>query len=102
MEPGSVEFAALLDREHIRLCLARLARGEDRRNAEIISARFWPDSRTDYGVFEGSFTEYLAWVVPGSDAILNTQHILGQSWIQLDAEQARDRTLCSRTEVGYA
>jgi len=82
----------LLDRETIRDCLARLARGEDRRNAAAISAAFWPDARTDYGVFEGSFDEYLAWVVPGADAITNTQHVLGQSVIEASGEEARVET----------
>ena len=81
-----------LDREKIRDCLARLARGEDRRNAEQISACCWPDSTTDYGVFVGNFAEYLAWVVPGSPAIPVTQHILGQSVIELDGDTARVET----------
>jgi len=77
------ELAAFLDREKIRDCIARLARGEDRRDAQSISACYWPDSRTDYGVFAGNFDEYLAWVVPGSPAIVDTQHVLGQSLIDL-------------------
>lgn len=79
---------AMLDREAIRDCCARLARGEDRRDANLIRTAYWPDSRSDYGVFEGSFDEYLAWVVPGADAITNTQHVLGQSHIELEREGA--------------
>jgi hypothetical protein len=86
------ELQALLDREQIRECLSRLARGEDRRDAKMISASYWPDSWTDYGVFAGSFDQYLAWVVPGSDAILVTQHVLGQSHIVLDGDTARVET----------
>jgi hypothetical protein len=41
----------LLDREQIRDCIARLARGEDRRDAELIRASFWPDAAVDLGVF---------------------------------------------------
>jgi hypothetical protein len=90
---GSAEgLEAYLDREKIRDCIARLARGEDRRDAATISACYWPDSRTDYGVFEGSFAEYLAWVVPGSEAITNTQHVLAQSVIELAGETARVET----------
>jgi SnoaL-like domain len=79
---------ALVERDQIRECIVRLARGEDRRNAELISASYWPDSTTDYGVFVGSFDKYLAWVVPGSPAILVTQHVLGQSFIDLKGETA--------------
>ncbi len=88
----SQQLRDLLDRESIRNGLIRLARGEDRRDAALISSAYWPDSTTDYGVFKGSFDEYLAWVVPGADAITNTQHVLGQSYIELDGDMAKVET----------
>jgi SnoaL-like domain len=84
MDTFTDELKAFLDRERIRDRIVRLARGEDRRTADIISACYWPDASADYGVFQGSFPEYLAWVVPGADAIKNTQHVLGQSVIDLE------------------
>jgi hypothetical protein len=66
MSAPSEEVAELLDREKIRNCLARLARGEDRRNAEVIAGSYWPQAVVDHGIFTGTFDEYLAWVVPGS------------------------------------
>ena len=39
MNPLNQELADLLARDKIRDCLARLARGEDRRDAELITAR---------------------------------------------------------------
>jgi SnoaL-like domain len=78
----------LLDREQIRDCIARLARGEDRRDAELIRAAFWPDATVDLGVFAGPFDEYLAWVVPGSPSIPVTQHVLGQSVIERSGDAA--------------
>jgi SnoaL-like domain len=92
MTDRTEDLHALLDRDRIRECIARLARGEDRRNADLISASYWPDSTTDYGVFKGSFQEYLAWVIPGSAAILVTQHILGQTFVELDGAVARAET----------
>jgi hypothetical protein len=86
------DLEAFLNRELIRDVLARLARGEDRREAAAISAAFSPGARVDYGVFAGSFDEYLAWVVPGADAITNTQHVLGQSVIEFDGDAARAET----------
>lgn len=83
-----------LDREAIRHALATLARGEDRRDAVLITRAYWPDSVTDYGVFQGDFAAYLAWVVPGADAITNTQHVLGQSYIEFDGDRA-----CVETQV---
>lgn len=82
----------LLAREKIRDCIERLARGEDRRDASLITTAFWPDATADYGIFAGTFDEYLAWVVPGSPAIPVTQHVLGQSLIEFDATAARVET----------
>jgi len=92
MDPMTEELRALLERDKIRECVARLARGEDRRDAKLISASYWPDSTTDYGVFVGSFDKYLAWVVPGSPAIPVTQHVLGQSTIDVAGNVARVET----------
>lgn len=92
MDATTQELQALLDRDRVRECIARLARGEDRRNGEMIKASYWPDSRTDYGVFEGSFDDYYAWVIPGSEAIKNTQHVLGQTVVELDGGTARAET----------
>jgi hypothetical protein len=72
-------LTTLLDREEIRDCIAGLTRGEDRRDAALISGSFWPDATIDLGMFAGSFDEYLDWVVPGSPAIPVTQHVLGRA-----------------------
>ena len=84
--------AALLDREKIRDCIAAVARGEDRRDAELIRASYWPHATCDYGIFTGSFPDYLDWVLPGSPAIVVTQHILGQILITLSGHIARSET----------
>jgi len=88
----TAELQALLDRDKVRDCVARLARGEDRRDAEIIKSCFWPDSTFDYAMYKGVFEEYLAWVVPGADAIIDTQHMLGQTVIELAGDTARAET----------
>jgi hypothetical protein len=62
MSTPSRELAELLDREKIRGCLARLARGEDRRNTQLIAGSYWPQAIIDHGIFTGTFDEY--W--PGS------------------------------------
>jgi hypothetical protein len=78
----------VIARERIRDCLARVARGEDRRDADLISGAYWPDATDDHGISAGTFKEYLAWVVPGSSSIPNTLHTLGQSLIELRSEVA--------------
>jgi hypothetical protein len=92
MDTLTAEVRAFLEREKIRDCIARLARGEDRRDADLISTCCWSDSTSDYGVFFGTFDQYLAWVVPGSPAIPVTQHVLGQSVIELRGNAASVET----------
>jgi hypothetical protein len=92
LESITEELESFLEREKIRDCIGRLARGEDRRDAEIIRACYWPDSTSDYGVFFGTFDQYLAWVVPGSPVIPVTQHVLGQSIIDLKGGKALAET----------
>ncbi|MEO6093690.1 MAG: nuclear transport factor 2 family protein [Novosphingobium sp.] len=86
------DLKALLDRETIRNCVVRLARGEDRRSAALIKSCWWPDARFDYGVHEGGFAAYLDWVVPGADAVLDTQHVLGQTHVELLGDIAKAET----------
>jgi SnoaL-like domain len=85
-------LAEMLDRDSIRNAVVRLARGEDRRDPDLVSSAFWPDATFDYGVFAGDFPAYLAWVTPGADSIPNTQHILAQTLIELEGATARAET----------
>lgn len=89
------ELTQLLDREKIRNCIVRLARGEDRRDADILRSCYWSDARIDFGTFEGSFTDYLGFVVPGDPALPCTLHFLGQTHTDLDGNSARAETLVS-------
>ena len=92
-EETNERLAAWLDRLDIQDCIARLARGEDRRSADLISGSFSPDAVIDMGVFKGSFDEYLSWVVPGDPSLPVTVHSLGQSVIELKGESALAETL---------
>lgn len=89
MESIDNEFMA---RAAIRECIIRIARGEDRRDAHLLRGAFWSDATFDFGLQAGDLAAYLAWVVPGSAAIQTTQHLLGQSYIELDGASARAET----------
>jgi hypothetical protein len=82
------ELAELVGRDAIRHCLARLAR----RDPGLIRGCYWPEATVDFGIFAGGFDDYLAWVVPGSPAVVLTQHILGQSLIELAGDRAGAET----------
>jgi len=89
---SSDELIEIVARERIRDCVARLARGEDRRDAAVISSCFWSDGAVDFGIFAGTFDDYLAWVTPGAPSIPVTLHTLGQSLIDLSGEAAKVET----------
>ncbi len=101
MDATASEMREYIDRAQIRDCLIQLARGEDRRDAALISSSYWPDSITDYGVFKGDFAAYLAWVVPGADAITNTQHVLGQSYIDYAGASAPNLASVETQVISY-
>lgn len=92
MSSESNRLEQWLDRLDIIDCIARLARGEDRRSAELISGSFSPDAIIDMGVFKGPFDQYLEWVVPGDPSLPVTQHILGQSVVELSGSEAKAET----------
>jgi hypothetical protein len=85
-------LAEAVAHHQIRSCIIALARGEDRRDARIITGCFWPDADVNFGIFVGSFDEYLAWVVPGAESISVTLHTLGQSLIQVNGASAAVET----------
>lgn len=88
-------LAPMLARVAIRNCVVRLARGEDRRNAALISSAYWSDATIDFGTFAGDFATYLGFVVPGDPALPCTVHFLGQTHVELDGDTARAETLVS-------
>ena len=92
MTDSSDELSAIVARENIRDCLAQLARGEDRRDAALISGCFWSDAAVEFGIFAGTFDDYLAWVTPGAPSIPVTLHTLGQSLIELSGDTAAVET----------
>ncbi len=95
MDAQAQQMADMLARDAIRNCIVRLARGEDRRDAELISSAYWSDAHIDFGTFAGDFATYLGFVVPGDPALPCTVHFLGQTHTELDGDTARAETLVS-------
>ncbi len=81
---------ALLSRERIREVLYRYARGIDRKDAEEIKRSFWPDSRVDFGIYQGSGQEFASliggWFTDGGVDI--TAHLIGNIIIVLNGDTA--------------
>lgn len=92
MNNQAQRLATVADKAEIVQCIVRVARGEDRRDEQLIGSGFAPDAIIDMGVFRGSYPEYIGWVVPGDPSLPVTSHALGQSYIELDGEAARVET----------
>ena len=89
------ELAGLFSREAIRNCIVRLARGEDRRDAQLISSAYWSDAHIDFGTFAGDFATYLGFVVPGDPALPCTCISSARPTPSSTATRARAETLVS-------
>ena len=73
----------VIDREQIRDCLARLSRGLDRRDGDLVRGSFWPEASDDEGVAIVTVDQLVAWISPGDPAMRLTMHTMGHSLIDV-------------------
>ena len=67
---------------------SRLARAIDRCDAALLAGLFHPDATDDHGLFKGTATEFIAWVIPLLKTMKQTQHVIGQCLIEVDGDSA--------------
>jgi hypothetical protein len=84
----SMSMEEVIDREQIRDCLARLARGLDRRDADLVRGAYWPEATDDEGVAVVTLDQMVAWVCPGDPAMRLTMHTMGHSLISVRGVKA--------------
>lgn len=95
MSPEELEsgLRELQDREAIRACLARYARGVDRLDRELLLSAYHPDAIDDHGKFVGGPTEFADWVFGQHiGAHLSHQHCLLNHVCELDGDTAHAET----------
>ena len=91
---------ALLDKDEITDTIHRVARGTDRLDKELIISGYHPDGFDDHNNFRGSPVEFADWVLEVLAHFDYTQHLLGQSRIQLDGDVGVRRDLLQRPPCG--
>ena len=74
--PTSRILAELADREAIRECLYRYARGVDRLDADMIRSAYWPDCTDNHMGFTGNAEEFIAWAFPIMRTMDQTMHMI--------------------------
>jgi ketosteroid isomerase-like protein len=78
----------LADREAIRECLYRYARGVDRLDAGMLRSAYWPDAIDTHLDFKGTAEEFIAWAFPIMQDMDQTQHMIANVLITLRGDQA--------------
>lgn len=74
----------LADREAIRDCLYRYARGMDRCDESMLRSAYWEDAIDDHLAFYGTREELISWAIPIVRMMDQGQHIIGNIFIRID------------------
>jgi len=83
----------LWNREQIRQCLSRYARGVDRFDREMILSAYHPDAIDEHGKFVGTPTEFVEWAMgQHGQAHLTHQHCLLNHSCEFDGDTAYAET----------
>lgn len=92
----------LWNREQIRQCLHRYARGVDRFDRELILSAFHSDAVDEHGKFVGTPEEFVDWALHlHGTAQLSHQHCLLNHWCDLDGDTAHAETYFMFTAMNH-
>jgi hypothetical protein len=78
----------LADREAIRECLYRYARGVDRLDADMVRSAYWPDAIDTHLDFKGNAEEFIAWAFPRMQTMDQTMHMIGNVLMTIRGNRA--------------
>ena len=78
----------LADREAIRECLYRYARGVDRLDADMLRSAYWPDCVDNHMSFTGNAEEFIAWSFPIMGTMDQSQHFISNVLMTLNGDTA--------------
>jgi hypothetical protein len=86
-------FAALLARHQISDAIKRVGRGADRLDKELMLTGFHPGAIDNHGYHVGTCEEHAEIMERRHKAeVLNSVHLLGESYIEIDGEKAAAET----------
>lgn len=91
---GTDKLEELIAREEIRDLIHRYSHAIDRRDWAALDAIFWPDGRTEYGLYDdraGGFTPVVQQVY-AETGIHITQHFLGNCILRVTGDSACGET----------
>ena len=82
------EIDQLKSREEIRQQITRYGRGQEWLDPSLMQEVFWEDAFVDFGFFEGTFKEYLPFLMEIEAGPETTFHFCGSPQIELDGDVA--------------
>jgi hypothetical protein len=82
------QFRALVDREAVREVILRNSRAIDRVDEDLLRTVYWPDGWDSHSIFDGSFEDYVPWVIDTLNGMIATQHNVANILIDLDGNDA--------------
>ena len=80
--------AAYLDKEDIRDLSRRYMRGLDRLDLDLLGSVFHDDATVDYGFYQGSARDFVAFAHQALKDHLANHHMLGQMLVDVDGDDA--------------
>ena len=86
--PTSRILSELADREAIRECLCRYARGVDRLDADMVRSAYWSDCTDDHMGFTGNAEGFIAWAFPIMGSMDQSQHFIANILLTISGESA--------------
>jgi len=91
-DAAAADLQKLLDKEAIRECLMRYARGIDRRDRAILQTVYWPDAIDNHLSFTGPANAFFDFALKLTED-MRTHHMLGNILVDLvDAQTAHGET----------
>jgi hypothetical protein len=87
----------LLDREAIRDVLTRYCYGADRIDESVLKSVYWPEATDDHGVFSGTASDYIPFLLKAAGAMDQMQHLVGNMLIRNTDTTAH----CESYFIGY-
>ena len=88
----SVQVRELLDRQAIRDCVYRYARGIDRHDPDLVASCYHPDAVDDHGSYVGPGRGLAEDAISNHGGLLRTQHHITNQVVELDGDTAHSET----------
>ncbi len=85
---GPDRLAITADKLECTELFFKVARAIDRRDATLLASLFHLDATDDHGMFSGTASEFVAWVMPLLATMKQTQHVIGQVLIEISGDRA--------------